>query len=411
MAYYPIAEIRDASGKVVSTAEIRDGTAYLPGTNVKVRDVYQGASWQSSPTQLSGGAWGYITVPYSLPTMGPTLSPGTQPTQPTQSAVQTASSRGTTAIPRDVMSQLGETMSKYLYPYEQTMRDLAAQMPKYQMPSKEELLQQAKTWANLQIDPSLQAVAQALAQTKQALETQKAQTEASYAGLDQATQRFMQEAAQRALESAIARGGGRSGQVEWYTSKLQQPIAEQYAQAQAQKAATLSDIASKITLAEQQAAEQQKSLEQRRGELEAARLAELQQLAHATAVGDWQRAFEAAQNLASLATQAQQWQMSYAASLLPWYVLSESERQAQPLQWAQVMGQVPSPATTNITGYAVPLRLYAKQRGSTVDYDPSTGEVIINGKRYSPDYLRSYGAQLVNDRWWVPASVAELLLQ
>ena len=314
------------------------------------------------------------------------------------------------ALPQDVLSQLGTQLQKYLFPYEQLMRDILAQMPSYRQLSQEELLQQAKTWANLQVDPAVQAISQALAQVKQALQTQQAQTEAAYAGLDQATQRYMQEAAQKALESAIARGGGRSGQVEWYTSKLQQPIAEQYAQAQAQKAASLSDIANRMTLAEQQAAEQQKNLEQRRGELEANRLAELQNLAHATAVGDWQRAFEAAQNLAAMATQAQQWGLSYAASLLPWYALTENERQSLPMQWAQVTGQVPSSPQVNVTGYADPLRSYASQLGATIDYDPSTNEMIINGKRYSAEALKAIGGELIGDRWYIPASQLKLLL-
>ncbi|MGB9802162.1 MAG: hypothetical protein ACPLSX_04265, partial [Arcobacter sp.] len=252
--------------------------------------------------------------------------PGVQ--QQTQAQVQ---QQARYSLPQDVLSQLSQPLQQYSFQGEQLLRDLLARMPVYQQPSQEELLQQAKTWANLQVDPTIQAISQSLAQTKQALETQQAKTEAAYAGLDQSTQRFMQEAARQALESAIARGGGRSGQVEWYTSKLQQPIAEQYAQAQAQKAAELADIANRMTLAEQQAAEQQKALEQRRGELEAERLSELQNLAHATAVGDWQRAFEAAQNLAAMATQAQQWGLNYAAGLLPYFTLTESERQNLPL--------------------------------------------------------------------------------
>jgi len=310
-----------------------------------------------------------------------------------------------------ILDQLSQRSQQALYPYEQLLRDLMAQMPSYKQPSQEELLQQAQLWAKLQVDPALQALSETLAKTKQALEAQKAQTEAQYAGVDQSVNRYMEEAAQKALESAISRGGGRSGQVEWYTSKLQQPIAEQYAKTQAEKAAALSDIAAKIALAEQQAAEQQKTLEQRRGELEANRLAELQNLAHATATGDWQRAFQAAQNLASLATQAQQWQMSYAANLLPYFTITEYERQTQPLQWAQTMGQVPETLQQPTpTSYYVPLRQYASNYGASVDYDPSTGEVIINGRRYSPNYLRSIGGQIVNNAWQIPASAVNALL-
>jgi len=381
------------------------------------QDYQENLSWFGSPEAYAAEIKRkqQAGIPFSDPTAAQafmrdypqyfqTQQPATQqPTIQQQPAKQEA-------LLQDVLSQLEAQLQKYLFPYEQTLRDLLAHAPSYQQPSQEELLQQARTWANLQVDPAVQAISQTLAQVKQALQTQQAQAEAAYAGLDQATQRYMADAAQKALESAIARGGGRSGQVEWYTSKLQQPISEQYAQAQAQKAATLSDIANRMALAEQQAAEQQKNLEQRRGELEANRLAELQELAHATAVGDWERAFQAAQNLASMATQAQQWGLSYAASLLPFYAQTEAERQAQPLQWAQVMGQVPSLPQANVTGYAVPLRSYASQLGATVDYDPSTGEVIVNGKRYPAGALEAMGGQLIGDRWYIPASQLQLLL-
>ena len=352
-------------------------------------------------------------VGYELPKIQQ-VQPQVQPQTQNQAQPQ-AQQQGTQADRQRniqyILDQLSQRSQQALYPYEQLLRDLMAQMPSYKQPSQEELLQQAQLWAKLQVDPALQALSETLAKTKQALEAQKAQTEAQYAGVDQSVNRYMEEAAQKALESAISRGGGRSGQVEWYTSKLQQPIAEQYAKTQAEKAAALSDIAAKIALAEQQAAEQQKTLEQRRGELEANRLAELQNLAHATATGDWQRAFQAAQNLASLATQAQQWQMSYAANLLPYFTITEYERQTQPLQWAQTMGQVPETLQQPTpTSYYVPLRQYASNYGASVDYDPSTGEVIINGRRYSPNYLRSIGGQIVNNAWQIPASAVNALL-
>lgn len=312
---------------------------------------------------------------------------------------------------QDFARAIQEALREYSFPYEQALRDLIAQAPSYEMPSEAELARQAREWAELQINPQLEELTRALEQAQQALSTRQQQVEASYAGMEEAVNRMMAEAAQRALESAIARGGGQSGAVEWLTRQLQTPITEQFTAAQAQKAAELADIASRLAMLQEQAGTQRTQLQERLGQLEANRLAELRNLAYAQATGNWQQVMQSVSNLAQMATQAQQYSQQLAASLLPYYTLTEQQRQYQPMSWAELMGEVPeAPTVPSSGGGVVPLRSFVSQQGGSIDYDPATGQVIINGRRYGRDVLESLGGSLQNGSWYLPQSAVMALL-
>lgn len=306
----------------------------------------------------------------------------------------------------DVLGQLTGPLKEYLMPYEQMYRDALSQFPKYEPPSEQELAQQASQWANLQINPLLQAIDRSLEQARTAASSQRQEIEANYAGFEDTVNRMLQEAASRALESAIARGGGRSGAVEWLTNKQQAPIMEQATTEQAKKTAALNAIAQALALTEQQAGEKREQFAERLGTLEANRLAELRNLAQAQAVGNWQQVMDATRNLMQMATQAQQFGQQYSLNLLPYFELTEAQRQAQPLDWTQVMGQVPEATLpqTSSAAAAVPIRSYAAQRGASIDWDPATKEVIINGKRYSSSQLQNMGGYNQNGAWYIPES-------
>ena len=306
--------------------------------------------------------------------------------------------------PQDFADAMQEALQQYSFPYEQALRDLISLAPRYEMPSEKELERQAREWAELQINPQLAELTRALEQAQQALGTREQQVEASYAGMEEAVNRVMAEQAQRALESAIARGGGQSGAVEWLTSKLQQPIAEQFTSAQAQKAAELADIASRLSMLQEQAGTQKTQLQERLGQLEANRLAELRNLAQAQATGNWQQVLQSTQNLAQMATQAQQF-------MLPYFRMTESERQYQPINWAEMMGEIPeAPSAGTGGGGVVPLRAFVGEQGGSIDYDPATGSVIINGRRYGSDVLESLGGSLQNGAWYLPESAVRFLM-
>ena len=312
--------------------------------------------------------------------------------------------------PQDFADAFGQTMQQYSFPYEQAIRDLIGSAPSYTPPSEAELTEQARQWAELQVNPQISALQRAAEQQSQALQSRQGQVEASYAGMEDTVNRTMQEAAQRALESAISRGGGRSGTVEWLTGKLQQPVAEQFAGAQAQKAQELADIASRGSLLQEQYGTQEQELEGRLGQLEANRLAELRNLSQAQATGNWQQMLQSTQNLANMATQAQQFAQSQVASMLPYYTLTEAQRQAQPIDWASIIGEMPETPTNASSAGSVPLRAFATERGASIDYDPSSDTVIINGRSYSSDVLEAMGGSFNNGRWQLPQSVANVLI-
>jgi hypothetical protein len=311
---------------------------------------------------------------------------------------------------QEILAQMGGTLSQYQMPYEQAYRDVISQAPIYNAPSEQELLSQAGTWAGLQIDPQVQALNDAIEKARLSAQTQEDKINANYASFDSSVDRMVQKAEQRALESAIARGGGRSGAVEWLSDQYAAPIMEQAATQQAGRTASLNSIANALALAEEQYRGQGTALEARRGELEAQRVSELQALAQAQASGNWERVATATQNLMNMATQAQQFNSQFATSLLPYFMPTVGQDMDYNLGLVGSFGEVPGSMSSDITNVShspVPLRDYATQQGATVGYDPATKSVIINGKKYSTSQLQQMGGQLVNGSWMIPQNAID----
>lgn len=362
------------------------------------------SSTPSSPAPSTGGQSSTVqTTPAATPqlaqnqVLGQAFNAGLTPTQ---------------FLGQDQPAAKVPLQEPYQFPFEQMWRDTIAAAPKYTPRSESELLTQSQQYAGLQIDPQLQALSKALAQLKQSADAERGSVDAAYSGLHDTSTRMLKDAEARALESAISRGGGRSGQVEWLTQKQQQPIMEQTTQAEVGKAAQLSAIANALALAERQGGETQQQLAERRGTLEASQLAGLRQLEHANATGDWQLQQQAVQNLAAMATQSNQFNQQLGFNMLPYTTLTEAQRQQQPIDWAQVMGQTSgaAPSLPSSGGSAVPLRSYATQAGASISYDPATKTVTINGKSYSPSALQSMGGQQKDGAWYLPESAIRGLI-
>jgi hypothetical protein len=80
----------------------------------------------------------------------------------------------------------------------------------------------------------------------------------------------------------------------------------------------------------------------------------------------------------------QQLGLSQFQTYAPYMYLTEAQRQSLPLDWAQVMGQVPQGP-----GYEpIPARNYVGD--SNIDYDSKTGDVIIAGQRVNPSAVGGY---------------------
>jgi len=335
------------------------------------------------------------------------------PPAPKTTERSTGSSRPTSST-SDIFSQLTQSMGQYSYPYEQLMRDVLASQPRYTPRSREDLLSEAQRKASLQIDPQLQALQKAYEQTLQGLTTRGEQAKAAHAGYEKDVEYALGEAARIAQEQAIARGGGRAGVLDWAREQRQKPIVGAAEKQAAELAAYLQDVASQQSLATQQYGETQQQLAERRGLIEAQTVEELKRYDDAMVRGDWQSANQASQNLATLATQAQQFSQQMAASLLPYFTMTERERQYLPIDIAQVAGEWPegygTPAATPApVSQPIGLRDYVTGQGGSISYDPGTRTVTVNGRRYTPDDLEGMGGVLKDGRWYLPQSAAARL--
>ncbi|MQL53384.1 hypothetical protein GFC01_14175 [Desulfofundulus thermobenzoicus] len=212
---------------------------------------------------------------------------------------------------------IGGSVSQYSFPYEQLLRDLLSQaQTSYTAPTESELQQQAHQYAILQTDPVLSAIKSRLEQAQKDYESQKAAIEAAYSTVPQTTQRLLEEARQSALEQAIARGMGRSGAVEWLTTKLSAPIMEQATQSEQEKAAKLAAAANTLAQIQQEAERQQQETMQRQGELESYMLQQLRDQIAQRMVQQQGDIWSRAAGLASMAQAANLSQQQYLLNLL-----------------------------------------------------------------------------------------------
>jgi hypothetical protein len=203
--------------------------------------------------------------------------------------------------------------------------------------------------------------------------------------------------------------------LDWSREQRQQPIVGAAERQAADLAAYLQDVASQRSLATQQYGDTEQQLAERRGLIEAQTVEELKRYDDAMARGDWQMANQASQNLAALATQAQQFTQQTAISLLPMFEMTEQQRQYLPIDIANVAGEWPegyssasSPASAPVT-QPIGLREYVAGQGGTLSYDPTTKTVTVNGKRYAPNDLEGMGGVLKDGRWYLPQSAAARL--
>lgn len=135
----------------------------------------------------------------------------------------------------------------------------------------------AREYADLQVNPLLAAISSELSTSRAAKEGSLDEIAAAYANLDEDTQAGLDEARGAALSSAVSRGMGRSGVVDWQTEKRTTPILLAKEQALGEKAAKEAAIAREIAALEENASTRRAAAEEQRGQLTATQLANLQQ--------------------------------------------------------------------------------------------------------------------------------------
>lgn len=218
---------------------------------------------------------------------------------------------GITPVTYEHYLGLDPTLPDY-YTRLQEMIESGGFIPEYEALSDEELLRLAKEYADLQIDPVKAQLQRYLEQAALDAAAQEERIRAAYAPGEAALERREEAQAKRDLESAIARGGGRAGAVEWASAERQMHHAELLTGHKGKEAAELTAIANQLGLTERQIQERKVELEEMRGKLTSQELKDLRErewdkMFHA---GTWK--FEASMMIADRLTAKHQWEFEQA---------------------------------------------------------------------------------------------------
>ena len=225
------------------------------------------------------------------------------------------------------------------FPYQEQLNALLSGRPAHTPLAWEEILRRGQDFAALEFDPQVSALHRTLEQQRLAAAGQKQMIDATYAGMPERTARLLETARAQALESAIARGAGRSGVVEWLTDRQQAPIFEHMQQQEAERTARLSDVINQLALFETQGGSRLQELEALRGRTALQQAQAIQDLEFARSTENWQMAFDAMSRLSGLATDAQTRAQEIAMGLLPYKLPTYAEEAAIRAGIAGLFGQ------------------------------------------------------------------------
>ena len=225
---------------------------------------------------------------------------------------------------------------------QKSLSDIFYEAPSYKPLSEKEARSIAQNWANLQIDPQIQALQRAIENARTTANTQTAAINAAYAGIPAQADRMLADARNYALESAIARGGGRSGVVNWETEKRTTPIMQQAQQYEAEKAAKLAGVTDWLANAITQGEQRQLDLEGRRGDLTQQYIQDLMMHGEDRARANWQAVMNAGLALNAADQNAYQFDTSALLGLIPYILPSISESANWDANMINSFGQVPA---------------------------------------------------------------------
>lgn len=204
-------------------------------------------------------------------------------------------------------------------PFLQQAADILAQTPVYQPLTEEQLTQQAQQYGSLQVQPRLDAINRALEQAQTDAATQRQQIEASYASAPAALSAASEEARSRALESAIARGAGRSGVVDWQAAQIGEEQQRQLGQLEAERTARLGGVTEQLGSLQRQLGQEQSSIATQQGMAAAQYLAELRDLGYSRSAQAVQDKVDAYNRLAGTDIAGRSEANRYALGALPYY--------------------------------------------------------------------------------------------
>jgi len=167
-------------------------------------------------------------------------------------------------------------------------RSMPSYMPSYTAKTPDQLKQQAKIDTSLVYDPQISALQRAYEQQAAEYQNQINNTKANYGNVESSVNAAMQAAERRALDQAIAMGGGMSGMPTWLTNEAYKTILPELTQAKTQQATELGNIANNLQLALKQYGQQQQDLTAQRANAELARITELEDSGYEKSLDNYQ---------------------------------------------------------------------------------------------------------------------------
>ena len=219
-------------------------------------------NFATSPTRVDNPFWQNVAANVNNPSYGWGASPSQVGSSPTSKT-----GTGTTAEEPKPLTEAGGFF------------DDAPDWTYYQPMQQETMDQRAQEYGQVYAQPLYQELERRLEQAISDAAAQEARIHGAYAGTEAAFGRRENEQARRDMESAIARGAGRSGVVGHLSGQRQEHFSELLAAEEAKRNAELYAIANQLGLAQRQVPQHRMDITEQAGRLanqELQRLAELE---------------------------------------------------------------------------------------------------------------------------------------
>lgn len=303
-----------------------------------------------------------------------------------------------------------------------------AQVPTYRRKDDTTLQNRATTSANLIFDPQR-------AETERQRQWQEAQhinnmqkLKASQAGVEEAlAYNEAQQKKANAIRAAASGAIGSSGLNDYLNNETDKAMQGQRLNIAATLAANRDAEINEYSVLDRQLLDKLSEIEKLRGQTSGALLQDLIAAEDARET-DWQKnALQVALGIGSGELQAADLNfrernareqaelqryiadLGYKEAMLPYNNMTKYQQATEDRLTKEMMGGIPGENPETLVG----LRDYANKKGVNVDWDASTGNVIIGNKTVTPETLVSMGAVLdANDnRWKLSQSQAAMLLK
>jgi len=218
---------------------------------------------------------------------------------------------------QSLLTQISGMMGQFSAPYEGLLRDMLAAPSSYNPRSEAERRAAAEAKAETRITPLLAAIQGKRGKEQASYETGKAEIAAAYAGLPDKFKQALANIEEQATESAIARGMGRSGVVDWTREKMARPVTAQYNQAMTEQAAKLAGLTNNFNASMSDINNQEASISGGRGALIDALMSDLYAQDMGLGLQSEASKWNQGMGLANLANSANQGQQSMLSALIP----------------------------------------------------------------------------------------------